>query len=160
VSVCVQGAAVLTLGQLIQHTSHRILAGLCPRTSADTALQATSSGSSAPARTLRQRGTSAGAATAAPVSAAGASKARGKRAADEATDNCYVMPRGGVFEWVSCPHYLGEIVIYAGLAVAARCSGLSVAILAWVVRSRLPFGTCEQHLLSKCYAAALLAAQC
>jgi hypothetical protein len=46
-----------------------------------------------------------------------------------------MVPRGGVFEWVSCPHYLGEIVIYVGLAVVLKGRGLSLVILAWVVRT-------------------------
>jgi hypothetical protein len=48
----------------------------------------------------------------------------------------YRIPRGGGFEYVSCPHYLGEIVIYLGLAVLAGelVSGPWLAV-AWVVRS-------------------------
>jgi 3-oxo-5-alpha-steroid 4-dehydrogenase len=47
----------------------------------------------------------------------------------------YRIPRGGGFDYVSCPHYLGEIVIYLGLAVLA--GGLVLGpwlALAWVVR--------------------------
>ena len=29
----------------------------------------------------------------------------------------YRIPRGGGFEWVSCPHYLAEILVYVGFAV-------------------------------------------
>jgi len=29
----------------------------------------------------------------------------------------YVIPRGGLFEWVSCPNHLGEIVEWSGFAV-------------------------------------------
>lgn len=37
---------------------------------------------------------------------------------------------------VSCPHYLGEIVIYAGLLMAyGRHSGLPWLIFLWVVSS-------------------------
>ena len=31
----------------------------------------------------------------------------------------YRIPRGGLFEYVSCPHYFAEIVIYTGLALAS-----------------------------------------
>jgi len=49
----------------------------------------------------------------------------------------YRLPRGGAFELVSCPHYLAEIVIYAGLAlVAGRGRLLPWLVLAWVVRAR------------------------
>lgn len=41
---------------------------------------------------------------------------------------------GGPFELVSCPHYLGEIVIYAGLAIlAATETPLVLLIFLWVV---------------------------
>lgn len=43
---------------------------------------------------------------------------------------------GGPFHWVSCPHYLGEIVIYAGLALlAGEELPLTLLILCWVVSS-------------------------
>lgn len=31
----------------------------------------------------------------------------------------YVLPRGGLFELVSCPHYFGELVMWGGWALAA-----------------------------------------
>ena len=43
------------------------------------------------------------------------SKAAGAKAASRA----YGVPRGGWFEAVSCPHYLAEVMLYAGLVVAA-----------------------------------------
>lgn len=47
----------------------------------------------------------------------------------------YKIPRGGAFELVSCPHYLGEVIIYAGLALAAQGGRRSTAwlMLLWVV---------------------------
>lgn len=46
----------------------------------------------------------------------------------------YSIPRGGAFELVSCPHYLGEIVIYAGLLIVLGCNNLlSYIIFIWVV---------------------------
>jgi len=35
-----------------------------------------------------------------------------------------VLPRGGWFELVSCPHYLAELLIYVGLSLAV--GGLSL----------------------------------
>lgn len=35
----------------------------------------------------------------------------------------YRIPRGGGFRWVSSPHYLGEILAWCGLALAAWCPG-------------------------------------
>lgn len=41
---------------------------------------------------------------------------------------------GGAFELVSCPHYLGEVVIYAGLAVALAGRRVTAwLMLLWVV---------------------------
>ncbi|KAL6774515.1 hypothetical protein ACKKBG_A25290 [Auxenochlorella protothecoides x Auxenochlorella symbiontica] len=45
----------------------------------------------------------------------------------------YRIPRGGLFELVSCPHYLAEIVIYAGLGLLIGAQRpLAWLILAWV----------------------------
>ncbi len=33
-------------------------------------------------------------------------------------DKSYYIPRGGLFEWVACPHYLGEITEWSGWALA------------------------------------------
>ncbi len=44
-------------------------------------------------------------------------------------DSAYRVPRGGPFEWVSCPNYLGEILEWAGWAVATwSLAGAAFAI--------------------------------
>lgn len=49
----------------------------------------------------------------------------------------YRVPRGGLFEWVSCPNYLGEMVQWAGWALAAWSpAGLAFAI--YTVANLLP----------------------
>ena len=51
----------------------------------------------------------------------------------------YRIPRGGGFELVSCPHYLAEIVIYAGLLILlGRANALVWLIFAWVVSCICP----------------------
>jgi len=41
----------------------------------------------------------------------------------------YRVPRGGLFEWVSCPNYLGEMVQWAGWALASwSLPGLAFAL--------------------------------
>lgn len=43
-------------------------------------------------------------------------------------DSAYRVPRGGAFEWVSCPNYLGEIVEWVGWAIATwSLAGLAFA---------------------------------
>ncbi|KAG2497341.1 hypothetical protein HYH03_004502 [Edaphochlamys debaryana] len=56
--------------------------------------------------------------------------------APEPTD-LYVPPTGGLFERVSCPHYLAEILIYVALAVVLRGTEGSLLILGWVVLNLL-----------------------
>mmetsp|Transcript_17269 Transcript_17269/g.51724 ORF Transcript_17269/g.51724 Transcript_17269/m.51724 type:complete len:306 (-) Transcript_17269:5708-6625(-) len=56
------------------------------------------------------------------------------RLSSNSQQHTYRIPNGGAFKMVSCPHYLGEIVIYVGLLVIQRGAHLnSWLILAWVV---------------------------
>jgi steroid 5-alpha reductase family enzyme len=43
---------------------------------------------------------------------------------------------GGLFDFVSCPHYLAEIVIYLGLFITSQGQLMPLLMLVWVV-SRL-----------------------
>jgi hypothetical protein len=133
----------LTIGQMLQHTSHCLLAAL-PRSVKAASNAATvstavagdpaSSTSDTPAYNLRQRkkgtdSTKGDANTAAQQPDATEPSAQQTTAPSE-----YSLPRGGLFELVSCPHYLGEVIIYAGLAVVVNGDRLALAVLAWVVR--------------------------
>jgi hypothetical protein len=51
----------------------------------------------------------------------------------------YGVPTGGGFQLVSCPHFLGEIIIYLGLAIVCEGRAMTLLVLAWVVRSFLFF---------------------
>ncbi|XP_043713866.1 polyprenol reductase 2-like [Telopea speciosissima] len=62
----------------------------------------------------------------------------------EKTDE-YVIPHGDWFEFVSCPHYLSEIVIYAGLLVASGGSDLTIWLLFIFVVANLTFAAAETH---------------
>jgi steroid 5-alpha reductase family enzyme len=49
----------------------------------------------------------------------------------------YQVPYGGLFRWVSCPNYLGEIIEWTGWAIATwSLPGLSFAI--WTVANLAP----------------------
>lgn len=51
---------------------------------------------------------------------------------------CWSLLLGGAFELVSCPHYLGEVVLYAGLVAATAGQRATVwLMLLWVVSSLL-----------------------
>ena len=42
--------------------------------------------------------------------------------------------QGGAFEYVSSPHFLGEIVIYCGISLVGHGHPLLLLIDVWVVR--------------------------
>jgi len=44
-------------------------------------------------------------------------------------ETAYRIPRGGAFEWVSCPNYLGEMIQWAGWALASwSFAGVAFAV--------------------------------
>lgn len=57
----------------------------------------------------------------------------------------YVIPHGDWFEIVSSPHYLAEIVIYAGLVIASGGTDLTVWLLFGFVVANLVFAAKETH---------------
>ncbi|KAI9124728.1 hypothetical protein K1719_004650 [Acacia pycnantha] len=57
----------------------------------------------------------------------------------------YVIPHGDWFELVSSPHYLSEIVIYAGLVVASGGANLTIWLLFVFVVANLAFAAVETH---------------
>ncbi|WOL05727.1 polyprenol reductase 1 isoform X2 [Canna indica] len=57
----------------------------------------------------------------------------------------YVIPHGDWFAYVSCPHYLAEIIIYFGILVASGGSDLTIWLLFMFVVSNLVFAAAETH---------------
>ncbi|KAJ6927323.1 LOW QUALITY PROTEIN: hypothetical protein NC651_011401 [Populus alba x Populus x berolinensis] len=57
----------------------------------------------------------------------------------------YVIPRGDWFEIVSSPHYLAEIVIYAGIVFGSGGADLTIWLLFGFVVSNLIFAAAETH---------------
>lgn len=49
----------------------------------------------------------------------------------------YGIPRGGLYRWISCPNYLGEIVQWLGWALAT-CSLPGLAFAVWTIANLLP----------------------
>jgi steroid 5-alpha reductase family enzyme len=49
----------------------------------------------------------------------------------------YYLPRGGLFELVACPHYLGEWIEWLGFALATR-STAAAAFALWTLCNLLP----------------------
>ena len=43
----------------------------------------------------------------------------------------YVVPTGGWFELISCPHYFAEVVIYSSFVILTKAQNLSL-VLAWI----------------------------
>jgi len=56
----------------------------------------------------------------------------------------YKLPKGGLFEYVSCPHYFAEIIIYSGLLVTQAAKPAFHLIMLWVV-SNLALAAMETH---------------
>lgn len=59
--------------------------------------------------------------------------------------NDYAVPHGDWFEIVSSPHYLAEIVIYAGILVASGGMDLTIWLLFGSVVTNLVFSAAETH---------------
>jgi len=54
---------------------------------------------------------------------------------DKPPSSVYLLPGGGWFHWVACPHYLAEILIYIGLAGLLQDTERGVVIVTWVTVS-------------------------
>ncbi|CAN6451809.1 unnamed protein product [Victoria cruziana] len=57
----------------------------------------------------------------------------------------YKIPKGDWFDLVSCPHYLAEVVIYAGILIANEGSDFTVWLLFVFVVANLVFVAGETH---------------
>jgi 3-oxo-5-alpha-steroid 4-dehydrogenase 1 len=52
----------------------------------------------------------------------------------------HTIPRGGLFEYVSTPHYFGEILEWTGFCVACNFSLASVAFVLYTAANLIPRG--------------------
>ncbi len=59
------------------------------------------------------------------------------RRAKRASGADYAIPEGGLFRWISCPNYLGEMIEWAGYAILAQSLG-GVAFLVYTVANLGP----------------------
>jgi hypothetical protein len=50
----------------------------------------------------------------------------------------YRIPHGGLFEYVSCPHFLGEIVEWMGFCIACQGSLASLSFWVWTMANLVP----------------------
>lgn len=57
----------------------------------------------------------------------------------------YAIPEGDWFEYVSSPHYLAEIVIYAGLVIASGFSDITIWLVFGFVVANLVLSAGETH---------------
>ncbi|OMO84597.1 hypothetical protein COLO4_21950 [Corchorus olitorius] len=57
----------------------------------------------------------------------------------------YVIPHGDWFDIVSSPHYLAEIIIYAGILVASGGTDFTIWLLLGFVVANLSFAAAETH---------------
>ena len=52
-------------------------------------------------------------------------------------ESVYKVPYGGLYKWISCPNYLGEILLWSGWAIASwSLPGLTFAV--WTVANLAP----------------------
>jgi protein-S-isoprenylcysteine O-methyltransferase Ste14 len=49
----------------------------------------------------------------------------------------YKIPYGGLFKYVSCPNYLGEIISWLGFCIVTR-SLPALALLVWTINNLIP----------------------
>jgi 3-oxo-5-alpha-steroid 4-dehydrogenase 1 len=55
----------------------------------------------------------------------------------KSSDSGYKIPHGGLYRWLSCPNYLGEVVIWTGWAIATwSLPGLAFAV--WTAANLVP----------------------
>ena len=55
----------------------------------------------------------------------------------EPNETKYLIPRGGLFEWVSCPNFLGEMILWCGWAIMCwNLAALSFAV--WTIANLFP----------------------
>lgn len=54
------------------------------------------------------------------------------------TSSTYQIPSGGMFEYISCPHYFGEIIEWFGFCIACHGSIASISFVLWTAANLIP----------------------
>ena len=54
----------------------------------------------------------------------------------------YQIPFGGMLDYVSCPHYFGEIVEWCGFCLACNGSLASISFAVWTAANLVPRALC------------------
>ena len=49
----------------------------------------------------------------------------------------HIIPHGGLFEYVSCPHYFAEILIYTGFYFVTHFDNSFLSLLVWVIVNQI-----------------------
>jgi 3-oxo-5-alpha-steroid 4-dehydrogenase 1 len=65
----------------------------------------------------------------------------------------YSIPYGGMFYWVSCPHYLGELLEWTGFCIACNFSLASTAFALYTAANLIPRGVAHHEWYRQTFAA-------
>jgi len=62
----------------------------------------------------------------------------GEQSATTSRQHRYSIPHGGLFEYISAPHYFGEIIEWTGFCIASGGTWASFSFVVWTVANLVP----------------------